>query len=292
MQRYFFVSALLVAACGGGQHPREQTSDGVLTITDDRGERSFRIKPDGTIVSDDGAVATLTADGELREGDLVMMRLGKDGALVLPDWPQFHATIRADGAVVQDGKVVAEFGKGGVARGELIDAAQMKLVASGDPAARRNLMAVWVGLMGSLMSLGSDHVRDGSASSSVGSSESGRGPREIKLAAVASTKGFACAGGTDGVTGQLREYDGTPLAGATVVATSPALQGSQSSITDENGCYFITDLPLGQYDITVYYVDSTATASGTLGKGLLRIDGAMVGAPSSTGDIITIESGN
>src|SRR5690349_4100694 len=119
MQRTVLLSVLLVAACGGGQHPK-QTSDGVLTISDDRGERSFRIKPDGTIVSDDGATAQLTADGEIREGDLVMARLAQDGTLVLPDWPEFHAMIRADGAVVQDGRVVAEFGKGGVAKGELV----------------------------------------------------------------------------------------------------------------------------------------------------------------------------
>src|SRR4051812_24854896 len=36
--------------------------------------------------------------------------------------------------------------------------------------------------------------------------------------------------------------------GATVVATSPALQGEQVVITDENGQYFITALPAGMYD--------------------------------------------
>jgi hypothetical protein len=150
-------------------------------------------------------------------------------------------------------------------------------------------MAVWVGMMGSLMSLGSDEGRHGGDGS--GSSWSAPPAREIKLAPVASTARLACTDGSAGVTGQLREYDGTPLIGATIVATSPALLGEQTALTDENGCYFIRDLPLGTYDITVYYLDSTGTASATLGKGLLRVDGAMVGAPSSGGDVITIESG-
>ena len=48
--------------------------------------------------------------------------------------------------------------------------------------------------------------------------------------------------------------------GATVVATSPALQGEQVVITDENGQYFITSLPPGMYTLTVYYNDSTFVA--------------------------------
>src|SRR5215470_5470979 len=45
--------------------------------------------------------------------------------------------------------------------------------------------------------------------------------------------------------------------GATVVATSPALQGEQVVIADETGGYYITSLPPGVYTLTDYYNDTT-----------------------------------
>jgi hypothetical protein len=60
--------------------------------------------------------------------------------------------------------------------------------------------------------------------------------------------------------GQNRE----PAAGATVVATSPALQGEQVVITDDTGQYFITSLPSGMYTLTVYYNDATFSRSNVL----------------------------
>jgi outer membrane receptor protein involved in Fe transport len=70
--------------------------------------------------------------------------------------------------------------------------------------------------------------------------------------------------------GQLRgvvrdkgEGNGAAI-GATVVATSPALQGEQVVITDENGQYFITSLPPGVYTLTVYYNDQTFSRSNVL----------------------------
>jgi TonB dependent receptor/Carboxypeptidase regulatory-like domain len=52
--------------------------------------------------------------------------------------------------------------------------------------------------------------------------------------------------------------------GATVVATSPALQGEQVVITDETGQYFVTSLPAGMYTLTVYYNDTTYARSNVL----------------------------
>ena len=45
-----------------------------------------------------------------------------------------------------------------------------------------------------------------------------------------------------------------PAAGATVVATSPALVGEQVVLTDENGQYFISALPPGVYTLTIEYL--------------------------------------
>jgi hypothetical protein len=55
---------------------------------------------------------------------------------------------------------------------------------------------------------------------------------------------------------------GEPLPGVTVVATSPALAGSGSAITDEHGAYKITGLPAGEYLTTFYYADLTVERRG------------------------------
>ncbi|HET9986896.1 MAG TPA: carboxypeptidase regulatory-like domain-containing protein, partial [Kofleriaceae bacterium] len=63
-------------------------------------------------------------------------------------------------------------------------------------------------------------------------------------------------GGT--ITGVLTDKKtGEKLAGATVVVTSPALQGEQVAISDEQGSYRINALPPGNYMVTFYYGDST-----------------------------------
>jgi len=58
--------------------------------------------------------------------------------------------------------------------------------------------------------------------------------------------------------------NGEPAVGATVVATSPALQGEQVVITDETGQYFVTSLSPGIYTLTVYYNDATFSRSNVL----------------------------
>jgi outer membrane receptor protein involved in Fe transport len=51
----------------------------------------------------------------------------------------------------------------------------------------------------------------------------------------------------------LEKGTGKPMEGVTVVATSPALQGTQAEITDETGFYLIQNLPPGIYEIAFYY---------------------------------------
>ncbi len=58
---------------------------------------------------------------------------------------------------------------------------------------------------------------------------------------------------TGAILGRVVDADtGENLAGVTVVVTSPALQGTQSAISDENGAYKITGLPPGSYLVTFY----------------------------------------
>lgn len=57
---------------------------------------------------------------------------------------------------------------------------------------------------------------------------------------------------------------GEPAGGATIVATSPALQGEQVTLSDETGQYFITSLPPGMYTLTIYYADAVFTRGNVL----------------------------
>jgi hypothetical protein len=75
----------------------------------------------------------------------------------------------------------------------------------------------------------------------------------------AHAQGSASVGGLRGV---IRDKaTGEPAVGATVVATSPSLQGEQVAITEADGQYFITSLPAGIYVLTVYYSDATFSRS-------------------------------
>ena len=79
---------------------------------------------------------------------------------------------------------------------------------------------------------------------------------------VARAQGSASVGSLRGV---IRDKaTGEAAVGATVVATSPSLQGEQVVITEDGGQYFITSLPPGLYVLTVYYNDSTFSRANVL----------------------------
>jgi hypothetical protein len=109
---------------------------------------------------------------------------------------------------------------------------------------------------------------------------------------TARAQGSATVGG---LRGQIRDRAaGEAAVGATIVATSPALQGEQVVIADENGAYFITSLPPGVYTLTVYYNDATFSRSNVLvqvGKEAVvnvTVDsGAATGKPK--GEVIEIK---
>ena len=97
------------------------------------------------------------------------------------------------------------------------------------------------------------------------------------------------------IRGVIRDKaNGEPAVGATVVATSPSLQGEQVVITEDGGQYFITALPPGQYVLTVYYNDATFSRGNVViqvGKEAVvnvTVDsGAASGKPK--GEVITIQ---
>lgn len=82
---------------------------------------------------------------------------------------------------------------------------------------------------------------------------------------------------------------GEPLVAVTVVATSPAMQGSQAAITDETGHYKISNLAPGTYTVTCYYADlavrrTVDVAANRTTPGYLALDTARAG-----GEVITID---
>jgi len=100
------------------------------------------------------------------------------------------------------------------------------------------------------------------------------------------TDANAQAGATVGsVRGQIRDKsNGEAAVGATVVATSPALQGEQVVIADENGQYFVTSLPAGTYTLTVYYNDKTFSRGNvTIYTGKEAVVNVTVDSTTSTG---------
>jgi Ca-activated chloride channel homolog len=55
---------------------------------------------------------------------------------------------------------------------------------------------------------------------------------------------------------------GKPLAGVTVIVSSPALPNAQTAITDDKGYYSIASLPAGIYLVMFYYADLTVQHAG------------------------------
>jgi len=59
------------------------------------------------------------------------------------------------------------------------------------------------------------------------------------------------------------ERTGEPVVGATIVATGPSLQGSQTAIAlQPDAAYEVHQLPAGVYEVSVYYGDSITRFRG------------------------------
>lgn len=52
---------------------------------------------------------------------------------------------------------------------------------------------------------------------------------------------------TGTVRGTVQDSQDLPVPGVTVTATSPALQGARSTVTDTDGLYTLSGLPAGAY---------------------------------------------
>ena len=81
-----------------------------------------------------------------------------------------------------------------------------------------------------------------------------------------------------------------PLAGVTLVASSPALQGEQTAISDESGRYVIANLPPGRYTVIAYYADQTVQRSAIVVRRARTSSVAFsIDTSRSVGEVIAIK---
>lgn len=111
------------------------------------------------------------------------------------------------------------------------------------------------------------------------------------LCLLAGTVAFAQTTGS--LTGTVTS-DGTPLPGVTVTVSSPAMQGTRTAITNENGAYNFQTLPPGQYTVkfelsgmqpqtkkATVTLAQTARADATIGAAISEAITVTASAPST-----------
>jgi outer membrane receptor protein involved in Fe transport len=76
----------------------------------------------------------------------------------------------------------------------------------------------------------------------------------VGLAFLATTA-HAQTSTTGAIRGTVEDQAGQPVVGATVIVTSPALQGQQADLTEGDGTYYVSNLAPGTYMITVFYAN-------------------------------------
>jgi outer membrane receptor protein involved in Fe transport len=88
---------------------------------------------------------------------------------------------------------------------------------------------------------------------------------------------------------RTRDDRGEPLPGVTAVATSPALQGTQSCLTDERGACRITGLPPGSYLVTLYVGTAKIERIGLdVGLGQLVRVNQRIDPAAAAGEVIEV----
>ncbi len=80
-----------------------------------------------------------------------------------------------------------------------------------------------------------------------------------------------------------------PLPGVTIVVSSPALQGTQATITDEDGVYKITNLPPGRYLVTAYFADVTVRRNLDVSVNRTSAGPLAFDTREAVGEVITID---
>ncbi|HEY7791781.1 MAG TPA: carboxypeptidase-like regulatory domain-containing protein, partial [Vicinamibacterales bacterium] len=113
-------------------------------------------------------------------------------------------------------------------------------------------------------------------------------------AAFAMSAGIALAQNTQShLTGTVKDAQGGVLPGVTVTATSPALIGTQTAVTETNGTYLFPSLPSGTYtlkfDLQGFQSYTRSNIVLALGQ-TLTVDAAMQVASLKENVTVTAES--
>ena len=90
----------------------------------------------------------------------------------------------------------------------------------------------------------------------------------LALFCAASAPLFAQGVQTGTIRGIVKDQQGLAVPGATITATSPALQGARTAVSDTEGNYSLTALPPGAYTLTFTlsgFGDVTRTVTLPLG---------------------------
>ncbi|MDX2088461.1 MAG: hypothetical protein SFX73_11460 [Kofleriaceae bacterium] len=163
MHKLAFVLALAVAACGGKSSSTPTTPEppmtekapaglsslelGELKIVDTEKNEAILIHADGKIEIGGQVLASVTADGKLRNqasGEDVLM-LEADGSLKVKSGQIPPVVFAADGTVTADGKTISIDAEGKIVGGE--EAAPLKVEGATTPGLKRTALFVLVGLM-------------------------------------------------------------------------------------------------------------------------------------------------
>jgi hypothetical protein len=110
------------------------------------------------------------------------------------------------------------------------------------------------------------------------------------LAFITTTPAFAQTTTSGAIQGVVRDKaNGNGISDVTVVATSPALQGSASELTDAQGTYLITNLPPGNYEVVFYYGEiKIRQANVTVGIGKVTPVTIKMDTAATGGEVIDI----
>jgi len=111
------------------------------------------------------------------------------------------------------------------------------------------------------------------------------------LAFITASPAFAQTTTSGAIQGLVTDKaTGNGLSDVTVVATSPALQGSASELTDAQGTYLITNLPPGNYEVVFYYGEiKVRQQSVTVGIGKVTPVTIKMDTSATGGEIINIQ---
>ena len=111
------------------------------------------------------------------------------------------------------------------------------------------------------------------------------------LVTLVSAPAFAQDSTTGAVRGEVKDVaTGESAIGATVVITSPALQGTRTEITDESGSYYLSNLPPGDYLISVQYLDVRVERTNVLVRlGQVSKVNINVNSQQGKGEVVRVE---